>query len=242
MSAPNLVLPDQDAHFRLETDASRYVTGAILSQLHDDEKWHPVGFTSKSLNPAERNYAIYDKELLSVICGLEEWRHILEGTKHTIEILNDHRNLTYFRTAQTLNCRQARWSLYLSHFDYSLAHRAGRHSSKPDALSRCVDHQVEGDDNEGQVVLPAEQFEIEPLDMLTEHLATEETDTEPSHVHIETEGSDIMDQVRTDRDKSVVRTLKELGLGANLRGDEWEERNGLVLFRGKVYVPLDAQL
>jgi len=67
----------------------------------------PVGFTSKGLSPTECNYTIYDKELLSVIRGLEEWRHILEGTKHTIEILNDHRNLTYFRTAQTLNCRQA---------------------------------------------------------------------------------------------------------------------------------------
>ena len=68
----------------------------ILSQLHNDEKWHPIGFTSKSLSPAERNYAIYDKELLSVIHRLEEWRHILEGTKHMIEILNDHQNRTYF--------------------------------------------------------------------------------------------------------------------------------------------------
>ena len=62
----------------------------ILSQLRDDEKWHPIGFTSKSLSLAERNYTIYDKELLSVICGLEEWRHILEGTKNMIDILNDH--------------------------------------------------------------------------------------------------------------------------------------------------------
>ena len=88
--APVLVLPDQNACFRLETNASGYVTGAILSQLHDDGKWHPIGFTLKSLSPAECNYTIYDKELLSVIRGLEEWRHILEGTKHTIEILNDH--------------------------------------------------------------------------------------------------------------------------------------------------------
>ena len=104
----------------------------------------------------ERNYAIYDKELLSVIRGLEEWRHILEGTKHTIKILNDHQNLTYFRTAQTRNHHQARWSLYLSQFDYSLAHRAGRHLAKPDALSRCVNHQPEGDDNEDQIMLPVE--------------------------------------------------------------------------------------
>ena len=94
--APILILPDQNTHFQLETDASRYATGAILSQLHNDEKWHPVGFMSKSLSPAECNYTIYDKELLSVICGLEQWRHILEGIKHTIEILNDHQNLTYF--------------------------------------------------------------------------------------------------------------------------------------------------
>ena len=86
----------------------------MLSQLRDDEKWHPIGFMSKSLSLAERNYAIYDKELLSVIHGLEEWRHILEGTKHMIEILNDHQNLTYLQMAQTLNCHQARWSLYLS--------------------------------------------------------------------------------------------------------------------------------
>ena len=39
-----------------------------------------------------------------------------------------------------------------------------------------------------------------------------------------------------------MHALKELGLGANLWGDEWEEHDGLVLFRGKVYVPLDTQL
>jgi len=52
------------------------------------------------------------------------------------------------------------------------------------------------------------------------HLATEETNTEPSHVHIETKGSDIMDRVRgcTNRDESVVRALKELSSGASLWG------------------------
>ena len=53
-----------------------------------------------------------------------------------------------------------------------------------------------------------------------------------------------MDHVHscTDRDESVVCTLKELGSGANLQGDEWEEHDGLVLFRGKAYVLLDTQL
>ena len=122
---PILVQPDKDAQFWLETDASSYATGAVLSQLCKDDKWHPVGFTSKSLSSAERNYEIHDKELLSVIRGLEEWRHILEGTKHTIEILNDHQNLTYFRESHNLNCRQACWSIFLSRFDFLLIHRPG---------------------------------------------------------------------------------------------------------------------
>jgi len=77
------------------------------SQLCEDDKWHPIGFMFKSLSPAERNYEIHDKELLLVLKGLEEWRHILEGTTHMIEILNDHRNLTYFQMSPNLNCQQS---------------------------------------------------------------------------------------------------------------------------------------
>ena len=75
-------------------------------------------------------------------------------------------------------------------------------------------------------------------------LRTEETNTESSHDHINTEGSDIMDQVSgcTDQDELVVPTLKEPSLEVNLQGDEWEECDSLVLFRGKVYVPLEGQL
>jgi len=75
-----LMQPDQDMQSRLEMDASGYATGAVLSQLCKDNKWHPVGFASKSLSDWERNYEIHYKELLSIIRGLEEWRHILEGT------------------------------------------------------------------------------------------------------------------------------------------------------------------
>src|SRR5882724_10415963 len=142
-----LVQPNQNAPFRLETDASSYATGAVLSQLCDDGKWHLVGFTSRSLDSAERNYEVHNKELLSVIRGLEEWRHILEGTKYTIEILNDHRNLTYFRTSQDLNHRQARWSLWLMRLDFTLVHRLGQHLMKPDALTQQVDHQQGEEDN-----------------------------------------------------------------------------------------------
>ena len=116
-STPILMHPDRDKPFHLEADSSNFATGAVLSQLHDDGKWHPIGFISKSLNEAERNYEIYDKELLAIVRGLQEFRHLLEGAHHQVEILTNHRNLEYFMTAQSLNCRQARWSLFLSRFD-----------------------------------------------------------------------------------------------------------------------------
>src|SRR6201999_4625655 len=77
-SAPILIQPDVHQPFKLETDASDYAIGAVLSQRCEDEKWRPVGYISKSLSDAERNYPIHDKELLSVIRALEEWRHLLE--------------------------------------------------------------------------------------------------------------------------------------------------------------------
>ena len=66
-NAPVLVMPDMNKQFIVEADASDFATGAVLSQKQDDGKIHPIAFMSKSLNDAERNYEIYDKELLAVI-------------------------------------------------------------------------------------------------------------------------------------------------------------------------------
>ena len=73
----------------------------------EDGKWRPVAFLSKSLNETERNYEIYNKEILAIIRGLESWRHLLEGLQFKFEIWMDHENLEYFIKAQKLNQRQA---------------------------------------------------------------------------------------------------------------------------------------
>jgi RNase H-like domain found in reverse transcriptase len=113
-TAPVLIQPDPLAPFRLECDASKMVCGAVLSQKGEDLLWHPIAYMSKSFIEAERNYDIYDRELLAIIRALEEWRHYLEGSPHPIEILSDHKNLEVFKEARKLSRRQARWSLYLS--------------------------------------------------------------------------------------------------------------------------------
>src|SRR6267378_2706681 len=76
---------------------------------------------------------IHDKEMLAIIRAIEEWRHFLE--EHKFEVWTDHKNLEYFMSAKKLNRRQARWSLVLARFDFTLRHRPGKSMGKPDALS-----------------------------------------------------------------------------------------------------------
>jgi len=88
------------------------------------------------LDVYERNYEIYNKELLAVIWGLEEYRHHLEEHPHKIEILSDYQNLIFFRIAQKLTRRQARWVLFITHFDFVLYHQLGKMMQVEDPLSK----------------------------------------------------------------------------------------------------------
>src|SRR6202040_3894487 len=60
----------------------------VLSQLQDG-RWHPIAYLSKSLNETQRNYEIYDKEMLAIMLALEEWRHYLIGAIDIFEIWTD---------------------------------------------------------------------------------------------------------------------------------------------------------
>jgi len=163
-TAPVLMSPQDSEPFRVEVDSSDFATGAVLSQQSTaDGKWHPVAFYSKSLSSVERNYEIHDKEMLAIICALEEWRHFLEGATHPVEIWTDHKNLEYFMTAKKLNRCQARWSLHLARFDFLLHHYPGHTMGKPDALSRRADHGNGALDNENIVLLRPEFLVVRAL-------------------------------------------------------------------------------
>ena len=71
---------------RMEVNVSDYVIGEVLSIEYKDRQWKPVAFLSKSLNKIEGNYKVHDKEILAVIRGLENWRHLLESTKFKFEV------------------------------------------------------------------------------------------------------------------------------------------------------------
>jgi len=162
-----LASPQDSEPFHIETDSSDFASRAILSQqLPGEEKWHLVAFYSKSLSLAEQNYEIYDKEILTIIRVLEEWRHFLEGARHLVEIWMDHKNLKYFMMAKKLNHRQAQWSLYLARFDFKLVHRPGCSMGKPDTLSQRLDHGKGASDNEDMVLLRPELIAVWALEGL----------------------------------------------------------------------------
>ncbi|RYE18910.1 MAG: hypothetical protein EOP45_13400, partial [Sphingobacteriaceae bacterium] len=126
---------DPTRHIVLETDASDFAIGAVLSQPHDDGL-RPIGFYSRKLQAAELNYDTHDKELLAIIEALRAWRHFTIGTTTPVQIITDHKNLQYFCTSKPLNRRQVRWSEFLSDYNFTLEHRPGKLNVVPDILSR----------------------------------------------------------------------------------------------------------
>jgi hypothetical protein len=89
---PILTLPLDDAPFCIKADSSGYATGAVLSQLQDSI-WKPVAFFSKTLNNVERNYDVHDRELLSIMRAITDWRRYILGASTPVNILSDHQNL-----------------------------------------------------------------------------------------------------------------------------------------------------
>ncbi|CAJ0957887.1 unnamed protein product, partial [Ranitomeya imitator] len=103
----------------------------------DGSVMKPCAFFSRKFSPAERNYDVGNRELLAMKWAFEEWRHWLEGAKHHVVVLTDHKNLTYLESAKRLNPRQARWSLFFfSRFDFVVSYLPGSKNVKADALSR----------------------------------------------------------------------------------------------------------
>ena len=93
ITEPVLITPDLDKEMRIEVDTSDFAIGGVLSMKYENERQRPVAYISKSLNEAEKNYEIYDKEILVIIQCLEAWRHFLEGAKYRFKIWTDHRRL-----------------------------------------------------------------------------------------------------------------------------------------------------
>jgi len=190
--------------------------------------WHPVAFFSKLLDVHERNYKIYDKELLAVIRGLEEYRHYLERHPYKIKIWSDHQNLMFFRTAQKLTRRQARWALFMTHFDFVLYHKLEKMMQAEDPLSRRADHEMGIDlDNTNQMLLKPEFFAINTLE------ATHELPINDEIILKKVKAALLSDEVTKDYKSLLKSGPREFEKSLQ----NWNYENRLLLYRGKIYIP-----
>ena len=129
ISAPVLAFPDPDKLFELVCDASGFGLGAVLLQ-----EGRPLGYYSRKMTAAERNYVVTEQELLATVEALRVFRcYLLSGKQ--FNLVTDNRPNTFLQTQPILSRRQARWSEYLQRFHFNWVHRAGRHNVA-DPLSR----------------------------------------------------------------------------------------------------------
>lgn len=132
-TAPVLAVPDFSLPFCLQTDASKYGLGAVLTQSAN-EREVVIAYASRTLNKAEQNYSVTEKECLAVVWGISKMRYYLEGYSFTV--ITDHLSLKWLQSIQSPTGRIARWSIYLQQFDFVVKYRKGKLNKVADALSR----------------------------------------------------------------------------------------------------------
>ncbi|SLM37282.1 gag polymerase env [Lasallia pustulata] len=139
MSAPLLRYFNENKPMRVETDASAFAIGGILTQqfeINDHLHWLPAAYYSKKLLDTETRYGTGEQELLAIVEAMHHWRHYCRGARHLIVVLTDHANLVWFMTTPNLTRRQLKWAEKLTEYDFNVTYREGKKNPANGLLKR----------------------------------------------------------------------------------------------------------
>ena len=210
--------PDWSQPFEVHTDASDFQLGAVISQNNK-----PIAFFSRKLNSAQKNYTTTEKELLSIVECLKQFRNILFG--YEIIVWSDHKNLVHAATVSESQ-RVMRWRLLLEEFGPDIRHIAGVENIVADAISRLPMTQ-----NNDRVEVSTSELHCR----MNELFLRERDETNDNGFPLDLSVVQQMQQIELRKRKSKLKAqLKDKGSGYAMKEiDEFD----LLTYKDKIYVP-----
>ena len=131
--APFLGFPTENGRFMLDTDASLFSVGGVLSQLQNDREV-VIAYASRSLRLSQQQYCTIRREMLAAVVMCTHFRPYLRGAQFTLR--TDHSSLRWLQRFRNGDGMLARWYLLLGQFSVTFEYRPGAQHANPDGMSR----------------------------------------------------------------------------------------------------------
>ena len=130
---PILGFPTEDGRFVLDTDASLFAVGGVLSQLQKEGEV-VIAYASHSLQLSQRRYCTTRHEMLAAVVMCTHFRSYLRGAQFTLR--TDHSSLRWLQRFRNGDGMLARWYLLLGQFSVTFEYRPGSQHANADGMSR----------------------------------------------------------------------------------------------------------
>ena len=133
LNAPILGFPTEKDRFVLDTDASLFAIGGVLSQIQNEEEV-VIAYASRSLRISQRRYCTTRREMLAAVVMCTHFRSYLRGSQFTLR--TDHSSLRWLQKFKNEDGMLARWYLLLGQFSVTFKYRPGSQHANADGMSR----------------------------------------------------------------------------------------------------------
>ena len=134
MDTPILAFPTETGLYVLDTDASNFGLGGVLSQVQNNQE-RVVAYCSHALRPSQRCYCTTKREMLAAVAMCIQFRSYLRGARFTLR--TDHKSLVWLHCFKDTEGMMSRWLHALQQFQFSIVHRPGKDHGNADGLSRA---------------------------------------------------------------------------------------------------------